>query len=126
MPPRSSSMRAKAKASPKPTTRKPRPRHHEPTSPDAIRLTRRFIESMPLTSDVTLERLPSVLKRTGLGRARTYALIAAGRFPQPIRLGANSTAWVASEVTRWIEDTIRASRGGRVATCDGKSDRASA
>ena len=34
----------------------------------------------------------------------------AGRFPKRIRLGPNRVAWLLSEVEKWIEDRVAASR----------------
>ncbi len=61
-------------------------------------------------SNVTLLRLPEVLRRVGASRSWLYAAIAAGSFPAPVRLGANAVAWREDEVTAWIETRPRAGR----------------
>jgi prophage regulatory protein len=55
-----------------------------------------------------LERLPAVIARTGLGRTTIQRLIAAGTFPQPVRLNGRSIAFVASEVDAWIAAQVTA------------------
>lgn len=58
----------------------------------------------------SLLRLPAVEKATGLRRSAIYADIKRGKFPAPVRLTAKAVAWPESEVSRWIEAKIAASR----------------
>ena len=59
---------------------------------------------------ILLLRLPAVLARTGLSRSQIYRLVAAGRFPRPVRLaGTTSKAWSSTAVTAWIESQINQS-----------------
>lgn len=44
---------------------------------------------------------PDVQARTCLGKTRIYELIAAGNFPQPVRLGRR-IAFVEQEIDAWI------------------------
>jgi prophage regulatory protein len=44
---------------------------------------------------------PDVQSRTCLGKTRIYELIAAGDFPQPVRLGRR-IAFVEQEIDAWI------------------------
>lgn len=67
----------------------------------------------PATGALILERLPQVKGRTGLSRSELYRRIAAGDFPQPVKLGERASAWNASEVDRWI--------AGRIAARDAKA-----
>lgn len=73
-------------------------------------------ESAPTTSHATplrrLIRLPACLHATGLGRTAWLDLVKAKKAPQPIKLG-RATAWVEAEVSAFIEERIKASRGGR-------------
>lgn len=55
-------------------------------------------------------RRRQVEARTGLGRSSIYALIAAGRFPAPIRLSAHTVGWLAHEIDAWIAERAQASR----------------
>ena len=65
------------------------------------------------TGALVLERLPQVKARTGLSRSELYRRIAAGDFPQPVKLGERASAWNASEVDTWIT--------GRIAARDAKA-----
>ncbi|HBC7431406.1 TPA: AlpA family transcriptional regulator [Providencia rettgeri] len=58
----------------------------------------------------TLIRLPEVLKRTGFSRPWVYKLLKQRRFPQPIKIGGRSIAFVESEINEWIEQQIANSR----------------
>lgn len=58
-----------------------------------------------------LERLPSVLARTGLSRTSIWRR-AGVDFPAPIKLGPTTVAWVSAEIDRWINERIAESRGG--------------
>jgi len=51
-------------------------------------------------------RLPEVLKRVGLSRARMYGLINAGRFPKQVRIGMRSVAFLESEIEAWMDSVI--------------------
>ena len=57
-----------------------------------------------------LLHLKEVLNRTSLSRTSIYRLMARGRFPDPIALGARR-AWVEAEVAQWIDARIAATRG---------------
>ncbi|MYC89167.1 MAG: AlpA family transcriptional regulator [Gemmatimonadales bacterium] len=58
-----------------------------------------------------LLRLPEVMARTGLSRATIYALMAEGRFPRQVRIGARAVGWVEAEIEAWIQERIAQSRG---------------
>lgn len=47
-------------------------------------------------------RLPQVLAKIGLSRSTTYAMIADGNFPKPIKLGKRAVGWVDTEVENWL------------------------
>lgn len=55
----------------------------------------------PATADRFMRR-PEVEKVTGMGRSRIYALMSAGEFPLPFKLG-RAVHWSANEVRDWIE-----------------------
>lgn len=55
-----------------------------------------------------LERLPSVLARTGLSRSTIYKKVADGQFPRPVKLGERAVAWDAAAVTAWISERVAA------------------
>jgi prophage regulatory protein len=62
-----------------------------------------------------LERMPSVVARTGLSRTTIHRMIAAGTFAQPVRLTGRSIAFVASEVDAWIAAQVTARDQGGAA-----------
>lgn len=54
---------------------------------------------MPNPAPRPLLRLPATLDRTGCGsRSAWYRWITAGLAPRPIRIGPNTSAWLASEL----------------------------
>jgi len=55
------------------------------------------------------ERLPAVCKRIGVGRSTLYRWIEARKFPAPIRIGENTSAWDARAVDAWMRKRIAAS-----------------
>jgi prophage regulatory protein len=57
-----------------------------------------------------LIRRGEVEKLTALSRSRIYALMAEGKFPRSISLGAMSVAWLEIEIHEWIADRIADSR----------------
>ncbi|MBP2844566.1 AlpA family transcriptional regulator [Dickeya oryzae] len=58
-----------------------------------------------------LIRLPEVQRRTGYSKAWLYRLISQDRFPQPVKIGSRSIAFVESEIDDWINQRITESRG---------------
>ena len=64
-----------------------------------------------VSDELSLIRLPEVLRRTGLSRTQTYSLSQQAKFPNHISLtGGRSSAWVSSEVDAWVHSRIAASR----------------
>lgn len=64
-----------------------------------------------------LIKINEVKRLTGLSNSSVYRLAATGEFPKPIKLtaGGRSSAWVADEVSQWVQDRIQASRADEVA-----------
>lgn len=62
---------------------------------------------------LTLLRLREVSRRTGKSRSEIYRRIAAGDFPQPVKLGERASAWPEHEVAAWIASRIAARDAGR-------------
>ena len=60
-----------------------------------------------LDSSPRVERLPTVMARTGLSRASIYRGIAAGTFVQPVRLTGRSIGFLAAEIDAWIANRGR-------------------
>lgn len=67
----------------------------------------------PATQPPRLLRRTEVERLTSISRSRLYELIASGGFPRPIRLGANSVAWLESDITAWIAERVRERDAGR-------------
>ncbi|EDS7164697.1 AlpA family transcriptional regulator [Salmonella enterica] len=65
-----------------------------------------------MKNDITKRfiRVPEVLRRVGFGRTKLYELIRQGRFPEQVKIGPRTVAFVESEIEEWIEATIRNSR----------------
>ena len=61
------------------------------------------------SSETRIMRLPEVLYRVGIGKSTLYKLIAAGEFPAPVKLTANSVGWLSSDVDAWIAGRQRTS-----------------
>lgn len=59
----------------------------------------------------SLIRLSEVQRRTGYSKAWIYRLLKENRFPQSIKIGSRSIAFVESEVDDWINQRIVESRG---------------
>lgn len=52
-------------------------------------------------------RLNDVKALTGLGRSTIYKYIKLRAFPDAVKLGGRSVAWVEAEVLAWIAERIR-------------------
>ncbi|WP_417859541.1 helix-turn-helix transcriptional regulator [Xanthomarina gelatinilytica] len=59
-------------------------------------------------------RLKEVKDITGLSRSTIYEFMRKGDFPRNVSLGANSTAWISTEIDQWVNDRI-AQRDGEAA-----------
>ena len=57
-----------------------------------------------------LLRLADVRDRVPYSRSTIYQLIAQGKFPKPINLGARAVAWLESDIDAWIEARIQNGR----------------
>jgi prophage regulatory protein len=54
-------------------------------------------------------RMAGVITATGLGRATIYELIAAQKFPKPVKIlgeGSKAVGWLESEIVEWQEARI--------------------
>ena len=48
-------------------------------------------------------RRQEVQELTGLARSTIYALVKAGRFPKPLRLGPRAVGWRLADVLAWLD-----------------------
>lgn len=62
------------------------------------------------SAELRMIRRHQVESLTGLSRSTIYAGVAAGTFPKPIQLGAQSVGWLASEIDAWLRERVAASR----------------
>ena len=56
----------------------------------------------PVKRDQLL-RLPAVITLVGLRKSALYAMMRAGEFPKPVRIGGRSVAWSADAVYGWVQ-----------------------
>jgi prophage regulatory protein len=70
-------------------------------------------DQTPITSTpgTALLRLPEVIARVRKSKSALYADIAAGRFPQSVRLGHRTAVWVEAEIEAWIRERIQERSG---------------
>jgi prophage regulatory protein len=54
-----------------------------------------------VTSTTLLLRIASVIQVTGLARSTIYKLIAADKFPSPVRLVGRAVAWRRADLEQW-------------------------
>jgi len=47
-------------------------------------------------------RRPAVEIATGLSRSSIYAMMEAGDFPRPVRIGKRAVAWPQSAIEAWL------------------------
>ena len=61
---------------------------------------------MSRTAPQTLIRIREVVNMTGISKSQVYRLAGMDAFPKPIRLTAQSVAWVKAEIEQWIQSKI--------------------
>jgi prophage regulatory protein len=57
-------------------------------------------------------RLPHLKQRLGVSGSSIWAWVKAGKFPKPVKLSENCTAWNAADVEAWAQARINAQQGG--------------
>jgi prophage regulatory protein len=55
-------------------------------------------------------RLPAVKDKTGLSRSSIYLRMSKGSFPKSISLGDRAIGWLESDIDKWLEQCIAASK----------------
>ena len=53
-------------------------------------------------------RRPDVERMTGLSRSTLYAMMTAGEFPRPVKLGRRAVGWRGSDVAAWLDSRSQA------------------
>ena len=56
---------------------------------------------------VKIIRLPKILEITGLSKGSIYLKMKNGEFPKSVALGPNSTGWIESEVSDWLNNLMK-------------------
>jgi len=56
-------------------------------------------------------RLPQLKANLKVSGSSIWAWVKAGKFPAPIKLSENCTAWIAADVERWAAERIAESKG---------------
>ncbi|MDJ6543595.1 AlpA family transcriptional regulator [Salmonella enterica] len=72
-----------------------------------------FCEQRYIKNEISgkrLIRVPEVLIRVGFSRTTLYERIKKGSFPDRVKIGLRSVAFVESEIDAWIEKVIAESR----------------
>lgn len=62
----------------------------------------RPVDNFQTLPDEALVRLPTVLSLYPIGRSTWWAGVKQGKYPQPVKLGANTTAWRAGDIRQLI------------------------
>ncbi|MCL1093659.1 helix-turn-helix transcriptional regulator [Shewanella kaireitica] len=55
-------------------------------------------------------RLPEVKNKTGLSRSSIYLRISKGEFPASTSLGGRAVGWFESDIDKWLDECIAASK----------------
>lgn len=58
-------------------------------------------------------RLPQLKARLNVSGSSIWAWVKAGKFPTPVKLSANCTAWNAADIEAWAQSRIAASQSGK-------------
>jgi prophage regulatory protein len=56
-------------------------------------------------------RLPQLKARLGVSGSSIWAWVKKGKFPAPIKLAENTTAWHLADIEAWEQSRITASQG---------------
>lgn len=52
-------------------------------------------------------RIGEVSSRTTFSKPHIYTLIRQGKFPKPVKLSANTSVWLESEINAWLDSRIQ-------------------
>jgi prophage regulatory protein len=55
-------------------------------------------------------RLPQIKARFNVSGSSIWSWVKQGKFPKPIKLSENTTAWNAADIDAWAQSRISASR----------------
>lgn len=57
-------------------------------------------------------RVSQLQERLKISRSTIWSWCKQGKFPKPIKLGENCTAWNSKDIDKWLEQKINASAEG--------------
>lgn len=55
-------------------------------------------------------RLPQLKARLNVSGSSIWSWVKQGKFPKPVKLSENTTAWNATDVEAWAQSRIKASK----------------
>lgn len=55
-------------------------------------------------------KIADVIGKVGFSQSSIYAMMADGKFPQPIRVLGKSNRWLESDINQWMAEQIQAHR----------------
>ena len=55
---------------------------------------------------IRLLRIDQVMELVPLAKSTIYQAVAAGKFPKPYKIGAQTSAWLECEVNEWITEKV--------------------
>jgi len=64
-----------------------------------------------VASSTQFLRLNHLKERLGVSGSSIWAWVKAGKFPKPVKLSENTTAWNAADVEAWSQSRISANQG---------------
>ena len=67
-------------------------------SPSTSNIPRALARNTPPQDDAVLWRLPTVLEHVPVSQSGWRAGVRAGKYPQPVKIGARAVAWRASDI----------------------------
>ena len=59
-----------------------------------------------------LLKVQQVAELTSVSRSHLHRLARDGKFPKPIKIGENRSAWLESDVQEWISECLRKHHAG--------------
>ena len=59
-----------------------------------------------------LLKAQQVAELTSISRSHLHRLARDGKFPKPIKIGQNRSAWLESDVQEWISECVRKHHSG--------------
>ncbi|MGQ0501428.1 MAG: helix-turn-helix transcriptional regulator [Panacagrimonas sp.] len=66
-----------------------------------------------MSTEVTLLRLPEVVRRTACSKSTIYQRERDGTFPKRLKVGPRTTAWRSDEIAAFIEARTAESRSAK-------------